>query len=221
MNRDAARERIRGLYGIADAQAAGGDPERLAVHLLAGGCRLLQLRCKGWRVEEIEPVAASVARRCREVRATFLINDHPELVAPSGADGVHLGQLDMTTDEARRSLPANALLGRSTHDPLQIAAACADADYVAFGPVFETMNAGRPKVVQGTAALVAARARVPRSIPLVAIGGITLERLPEVYTAGADSWAVIGAIASVGEPTDATRAWVDASLHLANGADRG
>lgn len=198
--------RVRGLYGIADATAAKGDPERLATALLVGGCRLLQLRCKDWSVDDILPVARSLQARCAALGATFLINDHVDIALRVGADGVHLGQLDQDTATARALLGPNRLIGRSTGDPDQIAAAIVDADYLAFGPVFATPNAGRPKPVRDLEALAIARAIVPVDLPLVAIGGLTAAHIPLLRSMGVNAWAIIGSVADADDPIAATRA---------------
>ena len=206
MSRSAVQRRISGLYGIADADASGGDPERIARAMLEGGCRLIQLRCKNWLIQDILRVARTIAPRCRAVDATLILNDHPEIVAESGAHGVHLGQLDPATETARALLPPGALIGRSTNDLNQIAQALLDLDYVAFGPVFSTENAGRPKTVRGVEYLAHARSLVPWHVPLVAIGGIDAALLPAVRQTGVSAWAVIGAITKATDPVAATRA---------------
>ncbi len=202
---DDLRERIRGLYGLADAEASGGDPVRLGAQLLQGGCRLVQLRCKGWALDDVEAAARELVARCHAVGATFVVNDHAGVAAAVGADGVHVGQLDDPAEVVRAALGPGRFLGRSTNDLAQVPAALAHADYLAYGPVFPTPHLSRPKTVQGLDALTRARALVPAHVPLVAIGGITAERLPEVRGAGADAWAVIGAIARAADPVRATR----------------
>ena len=198
--------RIRGLYGLADASAAhDGDPIALGAHMLEGGCRLLQLRCKGWSSGEVLRAGHALARRCRAVGATFVVNDLPEVAVAVNADGVHVGQTDGASAAIRAVIGEGRILGRSTNDPGAVPAAVAKADYVAFGPMYDTVNLSRPKAVQGPALLAQIRASVA-GMPLVAIGGITLGRLPEVRAAGADAWAVIGAIAGAEDPVAATRA---------------
>ena len=191
--------RIRGLYLLVDSEVGGRDPERYAALALESGVRLLQLRCKGWAAEEVLRLTRSVVPRCRAVGATLLVNDHPEVAVAGDADGVHVGQLDGATEHIRRLLGEDRILGRSTHDVQQLERACRDADYVAFGPIWSTEHAGRPKGVRGPESLALARMKVPDR-PLVAIGGITPERLPLVRAAGIDSWAVIGAVALASDP---------------------
>ncbi|HHO50486.1 MAG TPA: thiamine phosphate synthase [Deltaproteobacteria bacterium] len=204
--RDEVRQRVWGLYGLADSGAGGGDPVRLGAALLEGGCRLIQLRCKGWSPEDTLRAALQLGPRCRAVGATFLINDLAQLVIESGADGVHVGQTDGDTDTIRAQIGPDRILGRSTNALGALPQAVAQADYVAFGPVFSTQHTSRPRPVQGLERLARARAVVPEGVPLVAIGGITAGRLASVRSAGASAWAVIGAIAGADDPVAATRA---------------
>jgi thiamine-phosphate pyrophosphorylase len=204
--REQVHQRVRGLYGLADAAGAGGDPERLATQLISGGCRLIQLRCKGWRADDRLRVAVAIQRRCRDSGVTFIVNDHPDLAAEVDADGVHVGQLDGSAASVRARVGEHRILGRSTHDATQIGLAMEHADYVAFGPVFSTANVSRPKGVRGLDSLAAAAARVDGRMPLVAIGGITRSRLADIVEAGATAWAVIGAISAADDPVSATRA---------------
>jgi thiamine-phosphate pyrophosphorylase len=201
------RARIRGLYGIADA-GVGGDPERLAAELIEGGCRLVQLRCKGWEVDDVQVAARAILARCRTAGATFIVNDHAGIAAAVGADGVHVGQLDAAPDAVRTIVGPDRIIGRSTNDAGQLVLAIQGADYVAFGPVFPTANAGRPKTVRGLEALAAMRRLT--DAPLVAIGGITVDTVGQVRAAGADAWAVIGAIAGQPDRVAATRAFLTA-----------
>jgi thiamine-phosphate pyrophosphorylase len=120
----------------------------------------------------------------------LLINDRADMAKLLGA-GLHVGQDDLAPGDARRLLGAEALLGYSTHNPQQIAAAAAEpVSYVAFGPVFSTASKENPDPVVGLDELRACRARCDR--PLVAIGGITRQNVSAVFAAGADSVAVIG-----------------------------
>ena len=182
--RSQTRQRISGLYGLADAAASGGDPVRLGVQLLAGGCRLIQLRCKDWPEAEVERAALELARRCRQVGATFLINDDAALAAAVDADGVHLGQLDSQAAIARRLIGPDRILGRSTHGLDQVRDAMAHADYIAFGPVYDTENLSRPKATRGLELLALTSGLLKGAMPLVAIGGITPARLSAVRDTG-------------------------------------
>lgn len=197
--------RITGLYGIADATTSHGDPVGLGADLLDGGCRLVQLRCKDWAPDDVVAAARALGARCRLAGATFIVNDAPDVAAASGADGVHLGQTDGAVADARKVLGADVIIGRSTGDLDAVQLALVDADYLAFGPIFDTPNLSRFKEVRGIERLVAVRAQVPTRVPLVAIGGITPERLPAIRSAGASAWAVIGAVAGATDRAAAVR----------------
>jgi thiamine-phosphate pyrophosphorylase len=196
--------KVRGLYGIADADASGGDPVRIGAALLAGGCRLVQLRAKGWSPDAVVAAGRALRSRCDAVGAVLVANDDPLVALAYGADGVHLGQTDGPVAAARRAAPT-LWVGRSCNDLSQLAAAAAEgADYLAFGPVFDTVHLSRPKATRGLDALAEARRRT--ALPLVAIGGITADRLAAVRGTGVDAWAVIGAVCQAPDPVAATRA---------------
>lgn len=203
-------DRIRGLYGIADAGGVDNDPEDLAISLLTGGCRIIQLRCKGWADDDVVHVGARVGRHCRRAGAVYILNDHPHLVERVGAQGVHIGQLDVDTASARRAMPAGALVGRSTHSLAHVEQALQDADYLAFGPIWPTTNTDRDKGSRGLRELAAVRERVPSHTPLVAIGGVTAERLPSLVEHGVDAWAVIGTIRDASDRVAMTRSLLTA-----------
>ncbi len=198
-------QRIRGLYGIADAGGSASDPEKLAISLLTGGCRLIQLRCKGWAEADIVRVGVRIGRHCSNAGALFILNDHPHLVGSVGAKGVHVGQLDVDTVTARTQMPPGAILGRSTHSLAHVDKALQDADYLAFGPIWATTNTVRDKGSRGLRELARVRQRVPTNTPLVAIGGITADRLPTLLAHGVDAWAVIGTIRDADDRVQATR----------------
>ena len=189
----------RGLYGI--AYAGFGDPVALGRALLAGGATTLQLRCKGWAVADVAAAARALQPLCRDAKVPLVINDHLELVEAGLGDGLHLGQDDGPFDRSR--LPPGTLVGRSTHDLAQVAAA--DADYLGFGPVFTTTTKEAAGEARGLDRLAAACRATP--LPVVAIGGITADRLPAVEAAGAYAWAVISAILGTSDPEAAARAF--------------
>ncbi|MCO4745477.1 MAG: thiamine phosphate synthase [Proteobacteria bacterium] len=203
--RESTKSRIVGLYGIADAGAAE-DPVRLGAELLAGGCRLVQLRAKSWDDASVLRAGRELRRRCTEVGATFILNDRPDLAVAVNADGVHIGQTDGSLEDARSLLGPDRILGRSTHGLHQLEQALVGADYVAFGPVFDTPNLSRDKPIRSLEQLAQIAALLDGRAPLVAIGGIHERRLEQVIGAGADSWAVIGAIAGAEDRVAATSA---------------
>jgi thiamine-phosphate pyrophosphorylase len=195
------------LYAILDRSAARGrDLPGLLDAVLAGGCRLVQLREKTMPLGDLLPLARSLARRCREVGALLIVNDRADLALAAGADGLHVGQDDLPARQARRLLRSGMILGVSTHDPEQARRAVADgADYVAVGSIFPTTTKAGFQLV-GPELIRRVRPEVP--VPLVGIGGITAENAPSVLGAGADAVAVISALCATPDPEAATRAFL-------------
>lgn len=191
------------LYPIVDFScfAAAGDPilaiARFAGDLIAGGATLIQYRDKSGNVVR-SLSAARELRRITHDRATFIVNDRLDICLAAGADGVHLGQEDISPraargvfDDAARDLPAKPLLiGYSTHNLQQVEQADSlPIDYLAVGPVFATASKANPDPVIGLEGV--RRARAATTKPLVAIGGITRSTCLQVRDAGADAVAVI------------------------------
>jgi thiamine-phosphate diphosphorylase len=195
------------LYAILDRSVARGrDLPELLEAVLAGGCRLVQLREKALPLAELLPLALRLGRRCREVGALLIVNDRADLALAAGADGLHVGQDDLPAQQARALLRPGMILGVSTHDPEQARRAVADgADYVAVGSIFPTTTKAGFQLV-GPELIQRARREVP--VPLVGIGGITAENAPAVLAAGADAVAVISAICAAPDPEAATRAFL-------------
>lgn len=174
------------LYCILDLHyVAEGDAVAVAGALLAGGADLLQLRAKNHDHATILRVAALVLPLCRAAAIPFLINDHPDLAAQIGADGVHLGQDDGRLDDARRAMGPGKIIGRSTHSLEQARAALAEGfDYIGFGPLFPTpTKAGRPAI--GLDDIAVMERDVGCQIPAFCIGGIQRSNLMTVLAAGA------------------------------------
>ncbi len=186
---------IRGLYGmidITDMAAQSPAPGPLAQALIDGGAQVIQLRMKDRGAREMLEVLAVLRRICAD-RALLIVNDRLDVALAGGADGVHLGQDDLSLTDARRQAPMGFLIGISTHDEAQAAAAVADgADYLGFGPIFPTTSKDRPDPVVGVARLATVCAA--SATPIVAIGGITLAAVPSLVTAGAAAVAMISAI---------------------------
>ncbi len=141
----------------------------------------------------------------------MIVNDRADIARLSGASGVHVGQDDLPPSAVRRLLGDRAIVGLSTHTPAQIAAAIAEpVDYVAIGPVYGTRTKDTGYDAVGLEMVrAAADAAGPRGLPVVAIGGITLERAPAVIAAGAASVAVITDLLIDGDPARRARAFVD------------
>jgi len=169
--------------------ARGIDPRVVADGFLRGGARLIQLRDKSPSSSERLSRADDLVRRAHRVGAAVVINDRADVALFSGADGVHVGQDDLTVADVRAVVGGEALVGVSTHDEAQIAAAArTSASYIAVGPVYSTSTKDTGYSARG---LDLVRLASATGKPVVAIGGITLERAPEVIDAGASSVAVI------------------------------
>ncbi|PYV09740.1 MAG: thiamine phosphate synthase [Acidobacteria bacterium] len=179
------------LYAIIDA-AQTGNRSTAAVSdaLLAAGVKLIQYRDKQASSRVLYENSFELAARARQANAVLIVNDRADVARVVQADGVHVGQDDLSVELVRRVLGAGKRIGCSTHHPDQVRdAERSSADYIAFGPIFETQSKQQPDPVVGLEGLRDAR-RLTRK-PLVAIGGITLENARAVMEAGADSVAVI------------------------------
>ncbi|MFT5582686.1 MAG: thiamine-phosphate pyrophosphorylase [Cognaticolwellia sp.] len=187
---------LRGLYGMADADF--GEPVALGEMLLEAGACVIQLRAKTWSEERVAQALRQLHPLCKAAGVPLIVNDRAALAHL--ADGLHLGQDD-------GPFPANCgLKGRSTHDVLQLHAAMQEgADYVGFGPMYTTET--KAEAGPGRGLLPLAQVLQQSQIPVVAIGGITLARLPELRRSGVRSWAVISAILSAPDPLAAARAF--------------
>jgi thiamine-phosphate pyrophosphorylase len=171
---------VRGLYPIVDVESL----ERRSISvldyartLLAARPRLLQLRAKKSSARETLALLRALRPVCHEADCWLFANDRPDLAVLAGCDGIHVGQTDLSLSEVRTVAPG-LKVGVSTHDLVQLESAlAARPDYVAFGPVFGTTSKENPDRVVGLDGLAQASLRARRAaIPLVAIGGITLER---------------------------------------------
>jgi thiamine-phosphate pyrophosphorylase len=196
------------LYVILDRGAAGGrDLGPLLDAVLEGGCRLVQLRDKTMPLNDLYLAARALRHRCREAGCLFIVNDRVDLALALEADGVHVGQDDLPAREARRLLRPGMILGVSTHDESQAYRARDDgADYVAVGSMFPTGSKPGFRLV-GPDLVRHVRPKI--RVPLVAIGGITLDNVAEVILAGADAVAVISAIGSARDPAAAVRGFLE------------
>jgi thiamine-phosphate pyrophosphorylase len=193
------------LYVICDAdvcERAGWSVTDYAAACLDGGATLLQLRAKraasGWLLRQ----ARAIVRRAESCQATVIVNDRADVARLAGAAGVHVGQDDLSPAAARTVVGAAAVVGLSTHTPAQIERALAEPiSYLAIGPAFGTATKNTGYDAVGLAAIAhAARRAATRQLPLVAIGGITLERAAAVIEAGADSLAIITDLLATGDP---------------------
>jgi thiamine-phosphate pyrophosphorylase len=165
---------------------------------LRGGVGIVQLRCKTASDEEILTAARRFARLCGGRGVPLILNDRPDLVAPASADGVHVGQDDVSVSQARALVGPARIVGLSTHTPAQIdAAGELPLDYIGVGPVNATpTKPGRPAVGTELVAYAAAHARSP----FFAIGGVNATNACAVAAAGASRLAVVRAITEATDP---------------------
>jgi thiamine-phosphate pyrophosphorylase len=176
-------------------------PREWIAAAVRGGVDLVQLRDKS--LDDDGLIEASAAFRGHD--ALFILNDRPDLVEACGADGVHVGQDDMQPAQARALVGPDRIVGRSTHEPAQAAAADADpdVDYIAVGPVHATpTKPGRPAAGLGYVAYAAEHVRKP----WFAIGGLDAGNVHEVVERGASRIVVVRAITQAEDPEQAARA---------------
>lgn len=199
------RERLRTarLYFVCEARPSG-DLEVLLRAALTGGADIVQLREKVLGRAEIERAAQTFRRVADTFSALFILNDDPDLARSCDADGVHVGQDDVSAEQARELLGPDAIIGLSTHSEEQIAASAArPVDYISVGPVWETpTKAGRPGV--GIELIEHAAARAPH--PFFAIGGIDADNAGQVVAAGAQRLCAVRAIRDAADPAAAATA---------------
>lgn len=192
------------LYAILDAAYA--PPARwpeLARQLAAGGVGIFQIRAKNLLKDEILAYARILAPLLAKLDLPLILNDHPDLVAPSGAAGCHLGQDDLGIPEARKRLGSSVLLGLSTHSPCQaFAGQAVGADYLGFGPLYATNTKPDyrpigPEKIREIAGKI--------TLPVFCIGGVNPERLAEVTQYGAQRVCVVSHFLLAKDPATAAQ----------------
>jgi thiamine-phosphate pyrophosphorylase len=201
------------LYAIIDATLLTMSGLALAETLAESGVELIQYRNKTATSRQIFEVSRQLSNALSPRGVRFVVNDRPDIALLAGAGGVHVGQDDLSVEEARAICGSDRWVGVSTHTLEQVEAANrTSADYIALGPIFPTTSKQNPDAVVGTELLK--RARQITSKPLVAIGGITLERAPEVYLSGADSLAVIRDLICAASPAKRAREYLDVAASV-------
>ena len=193
------------LYLVTDRKQTNGRPLLEVVEeCLVAGVRAVQLREKDLTTRELFTLAAELRALTRRYRAALLINDRIDVALALEADGVHLPSDSFPAESARKIVGPEMLIGASVHTVAEAKEAEAGgADFVVFGPVFETPSKRPYGPPQGLESLRAVRQAV--SLPLFAIGGITPGRGRAVKEAGADGVAAISALLGAPDPGDATR----------------
>lgn len=192
------------LYAILDPSLSGTSASDLARQLAAAGVELIQLRDKQSPSSRIFNAAREVSSVLESANTRFILNDRPDIAAMIKCGGVHVGQHDLPVEEARKICGPSQWVGVSTHNLEQLRQANrTSADYIAIGPIFPTSTKENPDPVVGLDFIRAARAITRK--PLVAIGGITLEKSEDVFRAGADSVAIIRDLSAAKNPAERAR----------------
>jgi thiamine-phosphate pyrophosphorylase len=198
------------LYLVTDRSALPATSLQDAVEsCLAAGLKAVQLREKDMAVRDLLGLAHTLRDSTRRHGAKLLINDRADVALAVGADGVQRAGTSLPVSALRAISPSGFLIGASVHDIDEARAASAEgADFLLFGPVYDTPSKRQYGPPQGLAALERVSSAV--NTPVFAVGGVTPERVGEVTRAGAAGVAVIGAILGCERPADAVKAFLDA-----------
>ena len=191
------------------------DSARWVARLLPLGVRLVQLRIKDQSAAELRGEIREAKALCERAGAQLIVNDYWRLALAEGCNFVHLGQGDLDTADILALRRAGVKIGISTHDHSELERALAlEPDYLALGPIYPTLLKVMPWSPQGLERITEWKHRAG-NISLVAIGGLTVERLPGVFAAGADVAAVVNDIVSHADPEGRTAEWLAAAGHEA------
>ena len=196
------------LYVILDAALLKIPVKECAKSLVDAGVRLIQYRNKHAAGRELFKTSRELAEYLNPLGVQFIVNDRADVAALAGARGVHVGQDDLGVEQVRQVMGEGKCVGVSTHDAGQFRGVLeTSADYIAVGPIFATGSKENPDPVVGVGFVRETRGMTDR--PIVAIGGITLERAAEVIEAGADSMAIISDILGAENVGQRARQYVD------------
>jgi thiamine-phosphate pyrophosphorylase len=198
------------VYLVTDRKQTGGrDLEDVLARALEGGVRAIQLREKDLDTVEMFRLGERLLARTRAAGAVLVVNDRVDVAMALGADGVHLTRRSLPPREARALVGPDMLLGVSCHNQEDVREALdGGVDFLVLGPIYATPSKARygPPLTSE----ILRRARTICALPILAIGGISPERVPEVMAAGADGVAVISAVLAAPDPTLATREMLEA-----------
>ncbi|MGH9738889.1 MAG: thiamine phosphate synthase [Candidatus Acidiferrales bacterium] len=198
------------LYPIIDSSLPENRIVSFAEALAGAGVQLIQLRLKLASAAVVYSQTRALLASIGSRGMRLIVNDRLDIAAITEAGGVHVGQDDLPVESARKICGAGRWVGVSTHNLEQLREADrTSADYIAVGPIFPTATKGNPDPVVGLDFIRAAR-RITQK-PLVAVGGITVERSEEVFRAGADSVAVIRDLISADDPAARVREYLAAA----------
>lgn len=201
------------LYGIVDLGYVSPEsvPE-MTQALVEGGVHLLQLRAKKHSSAEVEKLARLILPITRAAGVPLIINDHPQVAASVGSEGIHVGQDDLSVAEARAIVGSDCFVGKSTHSVIQARAAMEEgADYIGFGPLFATGT--KPDYVPIGLEDIA-EVEGFATVPVFCIGGVNQERLPMVLAAGAKRVVVVSAFLQAADVRAAVRQLANALSEL-------
>lgn len=202
------------MSGVLDPFYLIVDSAAWIERLLPHGVRLVQLRVKDRPADVIHNEIARAKQLCAAAGAQLIVNDYWRQAIALWCDYVHLGQEDLDTADLAAIRRAGIKLGVSTHDEAELERALSiEPDYIALGPIYPTVLKSMRFAPQGLGKLAVWKKRIG-AIPLVGIGGISLDRAPGVLEAGADSTAVVTDITLHRDPEARTRAWAAATRRL-------
>ena len=204
------------LQVIIDVGPSGSDPVELVRRVIDGGAPFVQIRAKRVTDRVAYVAALRIVEHCRANAVQCVINDRADIALAVGADGCHVGEHDLAVPVVRGLLGASAIVGGTARNPDDAARHAGDgATYVGVGPVYATTSkAGLPEPI-GIGMIRAVSGRV--AVPVFAISGVTLDRVPELMAAGAYGVAVIGAIARAEDPCAMTAMFMDAISRCVGG----
>jgi thiamine-phosphate pyrophosphorylase len=212
---DLSRSRLYGILDLSYVDRA--DAVQVAESLIQGGVDLLQLRAKGRAPDEIEKLAIQLLPVTRKAGVPLIINDHPAIAQSVGAEGVHLGQDDLSIAEAREIVGPDCAVGKSTHSLDQAVRAFYEgADYIGFGPLFATPTKPDYSPI-GLDEITKVHDAV--RIPIFCIGGIKLDNLPKVIEAGAHRVVIVSGLlqaTDVGAYASAAKALLNRKSKIEN-----
>jgi len=183
---------------------------------LEGGCKWIQLRMKDASTEEVEAMALQIKSLCKKYDATFIIDDHVEICKKTEADGVHLGKNDMSPAEARKILGSQFIIGGTCNTYEDILIIKDSVDYIGCGPFrFTTTKKNLAPVLglNGYRDIVWNCRSNGINLPIVAIGGITVDDITDIFNAGANGIALSGTILNAGNPKAETERIVGTINH--------
>ena len=186
-----------GFYGILTNPKRGYD--YVTKVFVEHQVPFIQLRIKDTSEYKVLRIAEKLRPICEGTHSLFIINDYPRVAVDSGADGVHIGQKDMPFDQVREIVGPDTIVGLSTHNPKETEMACEkNPAYIGIGPVYATPTKKIPDPVLGLDGMGEMLKKA--TVPAVCLGGISLERLPEVLQAGAKNFCMVRPVCEADDP---------------------